>query len=52
MKKPLENPQYTYFYDEQGTKQVSDQIMDAYSSGFINQYSSEPTQATDTDSLL
>jgi hypothetical protein len=37
MKKQQENPQSIYTYDEHGTKQVSEQIMDSYNSGVIDQ---------------
>lgn len=35
MKDP--NKQYTFEFDEQGTNEVSEQIMDSYNSGFVDQ---------------
>ncbi|NMD70749.1 hypothetical protein HHO41_10635 [Bacillus sp. DNRA2] len=52
MKKYPENQQSTFFYDENGTKEVSEQIMDAYNSGFINQYSTESVEPNTLDSLF
>jgi hypothetical protein len=35
LKKREENEQYGFFYDEDGTNLVSQQIMDSYNSGVI-----------------
>lgn len=36
MKKRNTNEQYGFFYDEDGTNEVSQQIMDSYNSGVID----------------
>jgi hypothetical protein len=36
MKKRDTNEQYGFFYDEDGTNEVSQQIMDSYNSGVID----------------
>jgi hypothetical protein len=37
MKKSLPKGQSAYIYDDQGANQVSEQIMDSYNSGVIDQ---------------
>jgi hypothetical protein len=51
MKKRDNNEKYGFFYDEEGTNEVSQQIMDSYNSGVIDPseqshyQSSEQTEA-------
>lgn len=51
MKERENNTLKTYYYDNTGTKQVSDQIMDAYNSGVIDQTKDLKNKQEESDSL-
>ncbi|HLO10979.1 MAG TPA: hypothetical protein VK190_01855 [Pseudoneobacillus sp.] len=45
MKKREQSDQYGFFYDEDGTNQVSQQIMDSYNSGVIDSTENDEIQS-------
>jgi len=51
MKKYEQNKQPDFTYNEEGAKQVSEQIMDAYNSGVIDQREYENSVGTDKETL-
>lgn len=51
MNKKQQNTHASFTYNEEGAKEVSDQIMDAYNSGVIDQSQYEKSVGSDTETL-